>query len=104
VIHLAHRLHPSVSLKPVVLRAAKVAIRDRNVAFVARGVDYRNSLSRRTAMSGKSDEMKGRLKKAAGELTGNNKLKREGSIDKAAGKVKQGVDKVKDAVKKANRK
>ena len=55
-------------------------------------------------MSGKSDEMKGRLKKAAGELTGNNKLKREGSIDKAAGKIKQGVDKVKAAVKKANRK
>jgi uncharacterized protein YjbJ (UPF0337 family) len=55
-------------------------------------------------MSGKSDEMKGRVKKAVGELTDNDKLKREGSIDKAAGKIKQGVDKVKDAVKKANRK
>jgi len=50
-------------------------------------------------MSGKSDEMKGRLKKAAGEITGNDELKREGTIDKAAGKVKQGVDKVKDALK-----
>ena len=46
-------------------------------------------------MSGKTDEMKGRVKKAAGELTDNPKLKREGEIDKAAGKVKQGVDKVK---------
>ena len=55
-------------------------------------------------MSGKSDEMKGRVKKAAGELTGNNKLKREGSIDKAAGKIKQAVDKVKESLKKANRK
>lgn len=46
-------------------------------------------------MSGKLDEAKGRVKVAAGELTGNQKLKNEGTIDKAAGKVKQGVDKVK---------
>ncbi|MGI8982819.1 MAG: CsbD family protein [Pirellulaceae bacterium] len=46
-------------------------------------------------MSGKSDEIKGRVKKAVGELTGNNKLKREGQIDKVAGKMKQGVDQVK---------
>ena len=54
-------------------------------------------------MAGKGDEMKGRVKKAAGELTGNDKLKREGQVDKTAGKTKQGVtkavDKVKDAVK-----
>ncbi|MBC7854637.1 MAG: CsbD family protein [Pirellulaceae bacterium] len=49
-------------------------------------------------MSGKSDEIKGRVKKAVGELTGNNRLKREGEIDKVAGKVKQGMDKVKDAL------
>lgn len=55
-------------------------------------------------MAGKMDEAQGRVKKAVGELTGNNKLKREGTIDKAAGKVKQGVEKVKDAVKGANRK
>lgn len=46
-------------------------------------------------MGGQLDEAKGRVKKAAGELTGNRKLKNEGIIDKAAGKVKQGVDKVK---------
>ena len=49
-------------------------------------------------MSGTSDEVKGRVKKAVGELTGNDKLKREGEIDKVAGKVKQGVDKVKDTL------
>jgi uncharacterized protein YjbJ (UPF0337 family) len=49
----------------------------------------------RKTMGGKFDEMKGRVKKATGELTGNRKLKQEGDIDKAAGKVKQGVDKVK---------
>ena len=50
-------------------------------------------------MTGKGDEMKGRVKKAAGELTGNEKLKNEGRVDKASGKVKQGVDKVKDSLK-----
>jgi uncharacterized protein YjbJ (UPF0337 family) len=54
-------------------------------------------------MSGKADEVKGRIKKAAGELTGNERLKTEGSIDKAAGKVKQGVDKVKNALKDSGR-
>jgi uncharacterized protein YjbJ (UPF0337 family) len=54
-------------------------------------------------MSGKSDELKGRVKEAAGALTDDEKLKREGKIDQAAGKTKQAaekaVDKVKDAMK-----
>jgi uncharacterized protein YjbJ (UPF0337 family) len=49
-------------------------------------------------MSGQTDEFKGTVKKAVGELTGNEKLKREGEIDKVAGKVKQGVDKVKETL------
>jgi uncharacterized protein YjbJ (UPF0337 family) len=49
-------------------------------------------------MSGKSDEIKGRVKKAVGELTGNSRLKREGEIDKVAGKVKQGIDEVKKSL------
>ena len=53
-------------------------------------------------MSGKSDEIKGRVKKAVGELTGSQHLKREGEIDKVAGKVKQGVDKVKKALQGKN--
>ena len=40
------------------------------------------------------DEAKGRIKKAAGELTGNKDLKREGDVDKASGKVKKATDKV----------
>ena len=47
----------------------------------------------------KADEIKGRVKQAAGDLTGNDRLKREGAADKAAGKVKDAVDKVKDKVK-----
>lgn len=45
-----------------------------------------------------SDEVKGRIKKAVGELTGDEQLKQEGTIDKAAGKTKEVVDKVKDTL------
>jgi uncharacterized protein YjbJ (UPF0337 family) len=51
--------------------------------------------------SGKSDELKGRVKEAAGVLTGDKKLKREGKTDQAVGKLKQKVEKVIDKVKDA---
>ena len=48
------------------------------------------------------DEAAGRAKEAAGDLTGDKGLQREGKTDQAAGKVKEGVgdaaDKVKDTV------
>jgi uncharacterized protein YjbJ (UPF0337 family) len=47
-------------------------------------------------MSGESDQLKGRLKQAAGDLTDDDDLKREGKADEAAGKVKDGAEKVKD--------
>jgi uncharacterized protein YjbJ (UPF0337 family) len=57
-----------------------------------------------TIMSGKTDEVKGRIKEAAGALTGNDKLRDEGKTDQAVGKVKQvaeeAVEEVKEAVKK----
>jgi uncharacterized protein YjbJ (UPF0337 family) len=49
--------------------------------------------------SGKSDELKGRVKEAAGALTGDKKLKREGKADQAVGKIKQKVEKVIDKVR-----
>jgi len=55
-------------------------------------------------MSGKADEIKGRVKEAVGDLTDNEDLKDSGKADKAAGKVKQGaervIDKARDSVKK----
>ena len=51
--------------------------------------------------SGKSDELKGRVKEAAGALTDDKKLKREGQVDQAAGKIKQNVEKVVDKVRAA---
>ena len=51
--------------------------------------------------SGKTDELKGRVKEAAGALTGDEKLKREGKADQFVGKVKQNVEKLIDKVKDA---
>ena len=51
---------------------------------------------------GKVDEGKGRVKEAAGSLTGDDSLKNEGKVDRATGSVKDKVgdaaDKVKDVV------
>ncbi|HUP70542.1 MAG TPA: CsbD family protein [Acidimicrobiales bacterium] len=50
------------------------------------------------------DEIKGRAKEAAGDLTDNEDLQREGKIDQATGTVKDKVgdaaDKVKDILNK----
>lgn len=48
-----------------------------------------------------ADDAKGRLKEAAGDLTGDEKLQREGKVDKAAGKAKEGVEKAADKVRDA---
>ena len=44
------------------------------------------------------DNTKGRAKEAAGDATGNDKLKREGKVDRGKGKVKDAVDSVADKV------
>jgi uncharacterized protein YjbJ (UPF0337 family) len=55
----------------------------------------------KTMSSGKTDELKGRVKEAAGALTDDAKLKREGKLDQTAGKTKQAADKLIEKVKTA---
>jgi uncharacterized protein YjbJ (UPF0337 family) len=52
-------------------------------------------------MSGEKDQAVGRIKQAAGDLTDDESLKREGKQDEAAGKVKDKVDDAKDAINDA---
>jgi len=56
-------------------------------------------------MSGKMDQVKGRLEEAAGVITDNDRLKRQGKLDQAVGKVKEtaarGAEKVKEKVERA---
>ena len=47
----------------------------------------------------KVDDLKGRAKEAAGDLTGNEDLQREGKADQAGASVKDKVNKVADTVK-----
>lgn len=42
------------------------------------------------------DQAKGKVKQAAGALTDNDKLEKEGRNDERAGKVKEGLDNAKD--------
>lgn len=50
-------------------------------------------------MGGKMDVAKGRIKEAAGALTGSDKLRQEGKTDQAVGHAKQAADKVAKKVK-----
>jgi uncharacterized protein YjbJ (UPF0337 family) len=54
------------------------------------------------ADDGTLDKGKGRIKEAAGDLSGDQSLKNEGKVDKASGGLKNAIgdaaDKVKDAV------
>jgi uncharacterized protein YjbJ (UPF0337 family) len=45
---------------------------------------------------GKKDDLKGRVKEAAGDLTDDDELKREGKADRATGTVKEKLEKAKE--------
>jgi uncharacterized protein YjbJ (UPF0337 family) len=49
------------------------------------------------------DKGVGRVKEAAGALTGDQRLKDEGKVDQAKSKVKDAIDKVADKVTPDNR-
>lgn len=55
-------------------------------------------------MGEKTDQAKGKIKEAAGDVTGNDDLKREGKADRVGGEIKEkvgdAVDKVKDVLHK----
>jgi len=52
-------------------------------------------------MSGETDKAVGRMKQAAGDLTGDDQLKAEGEADEAAGGMKEKVEDVADAARGA---
>jgi uncharacterized protein YjbJ (UPF0337 family) len=59
-------------------------------------------------MSGEADQAKGRIKQAAGDLTDNKDLEREGERDETAGKAKEFIgdakEKLEDAVDNVRKK
>jgi uncharacterized protein YjbJ (UPF0337 family) len=50
-------------------------------------------------MDPKVDDAKGRVKEAAGTLTGNEDLKAEGAAEQASAQAQQGIDDAADAAK-----
>lgn len=51
----------------------------------------------------KFDKAKGRAKEAAGDLTGDRDLEREGKVDRTSGGIKEKLNEVTDKVKGALR-
>jgi uncharacterized protein YjbJ (UPF0337 family) len=52
-------------------------------------------------MAGTTDDLKGRAKEAAGDLTDDQKLKDEGKVDRVVGKAKDMAHRAGEAVKDA---
>jgi uncharacterized protein YjbJ (UPF0337 family) len=50
------------------------------------------------SMAGKTEQMKGKAKEAAGDLTGNKDLKSEGKADQHSGEAKEKVEKIEEKV------
>lgn len=55
-------------------------------------------------VKGSAQNMKGKVKEAAGKMTGDAKLESEGRADQAGGKVRNAVGGVKDSIRDATRK
>lgn len=53
--------------------------------------------------NGTYDDMKGRAKEAAGDLTDNDDLRAEGKVDRASGSIKGKLDRVTSKIKAAFR-
>ena len=51
-------------------------------------------------MSENAQEMKGRAKQAAGDLTDDKELKREGRVDRAGARAKDTIDEAADKAKR----
>lgn len=51
------------------------------------------------AFEGKADQLKGDVKQAAGDVTGNESLSNEGKADNLVGNIKEGLANAGDAVK-----
>ena len=54
-------------------------------------------------VTGRLDELKGKVKERIGKATDNPRLEDEGALDEAKGKVKQAYGNVKDTIKKADK-
>jgi uncharacterized protein YjbJ (UPF0337 family) len=62
-----------------------------------RGTPYRIANRKRSPNMGSNiDDAKGRVKEAAGDLTDNDRLKRDGKADQVGAKVKEIVEDVKE--------
>ena len=67
--------------------------------FAAAGLGKSSGVPNEESDMSNTDDIKGRVKEAAGDLTNDKDLEREGKLDQAAGKVKEKAGDVVDAVK-----
>jgi uncharacterized protein YjbJ (UPF0337 family) len=62
-------------------------------------LDDRDRARARNKAGNKAQEWKGQIKQAAGRVTGDERLEAEGRADQTKANLKQGAEKVKDALR-----
>ena len=92
-------------MSPVLVVRYPVAFRARSGSLRLRmgilAVSNSESNRKEGTMGEKLDETKGRAKEAAGDLTGDKDMEREGQMDQAGAKVKKNADAAVDKTKEA---
>jgi uncharacterized protein YjbJ (UPF0337 family) len=68
------------------------------VGMPVSGISCPTPETRSTDMGSKMDDAKGRVKEAAGVISGDERLEREGKLDQAGGAVKDVAERATDAV------
>lgn len=63
-------------------------------------VSSQENVMDKNRIKGSATRMGGKIKQAAGDVTGDSKLQSEGKMDQAKGKIQNAVGSVKDALKK----
>jgi len=86
-----------VDLAGLVFKSAFVAVA-RDIALSQQALSLYEDLGRRRTVSAKTKQWTGRIKQAAGSLTGNKRLERKGRADRVSGAANERVTRAKNKV------
>jgi len=103
--HRSGRWIPAAALGVLIAAVTLMAARrrfgmpaEREAPLPNGSVDRPSTVGRNGTMTQHTDNVKGRIKEAAGALTDNDDLQADGKRDQQAAKAKEAVDKARDAV------
>jgi uncharacterized protein YjbJ (UPF0337 family) len=82
-------------------KSRRIAFPGQRLGTARRSHTARDKIMDKDRIHGGAKELKGKLKEAAGKLSGDKKLETEGKVDQAAGKAQGALGDLKDAARDA---